>query len=443
MNFKLLVGCVALASAVALSGCDKLGLGGSKEAEEKASEAKKAEEAAKLTADAAKKGEEEAKKTAEDALKKEAEAKKAAEDAAAKAATDTAKAEEAKKAAEEAAKKAEEDRLKAEEEKKKAEEEKAAAEEAAKRDALIKDLTDVSAKLAQLKADLTTSSVAWANSGEKLKADELIALLKEVEGLYNEPGVVQGLLAQSKLDEARTKIDVLRAKLQPISDKAAPMVNEKPVDPAMFEKMLNLLAEETCLIKKNAPTQEFQTAREALFAKYAMDRVIYEQLRARYNQNPKPEDQAKLGQLVGQFCPEPAAPEQPKGEQPTGEEGKLQPTPIGGKTEPGKEEVKTEEAKPGEADGVYKGAIKGKGKKTGKIEFTVKNGKLSGATVQFDNVVYSMQGAFGNHLALVGKSKNGADHMRCNGTVKGKSVKGQCLGTIKKDKYEGLFEATR
>lgn len=437
MNFKLLVGCVAISAAVALSGCDKVKsmMGG--EAEQKAEEAKKAEEEAKKVAEDAKAKEAESAKKAEEATK-QAEAAKKSEEEAKKTAEEAAKKAEAeKKVAEEAAKKAEEERLKAEEEKKKAEEEKAAAEETAKREALVKDLTDLTAKLAQLKADLTTSSAAWANSGDQAKSAELTALLNEVNTLYTEPEAVQGLMAQSKLDEARTKLDVLKAKLQPIADKASPLVEEKPVDPAMFDKMLNLLAEETCLIKKNLPTQDFQVAREALFSKYAMDRVIYEQLRARYNQNPKPEDQSKLGQYVAQYCPEPPAAEQPAAEQPAGEQPAAE-KPAG--EQPATTDVKKEEAKTSALDGVYKGTVKGKGKKPGKLDVIVKNGKLSSATLYFDNQIFNLQGVFGTHLAVVGKSKGGADHMKCNGTVKGNAVVGQCVGTIKKEKFEGPFD---
>ena len=233
-----------------------------------------------------------------------------------KAEAATAVAEKATAAAEQAAAeaKAEVEKAKAEAEEAKAETEKTKAdaedaktriEDKAKRQSLTKDLAEFTAEALNLKNQVKVAKDAWGKVSDTERVGILDEVLEDLGGLETERTVVEGLMVQGKLDEARTKLEVVKAKFPAVKQKAAPTLAEKPVDPVQWKAMLDILAEETCLTKRNLPAQEFQAAREQLFTRYALDRVVYEQLRAQFNQKPAQEDQGYLSQKVTEVCARP------------------------------------------------------------------------------------------------------------------------------------------
>ncbi len=238
-----------------------------------------------------------------------AEATKLAE--AAKDEAEKAKAEAEKKAAEATANlekaKAETELAKAEVEKTKAEaeDEKTRIEDKGKRQALTKDLAEFTAEALNLKEQVKVAKGAWSKVGDSDRVGKLDEVLEDLGGIDTERTVVEGLMVQGKLDEARTKLEVVKAKFPAVKQKAGPTLAEKPVDPVQWKAMLDILAEESCLTKRNLPAQDFQAAREQLFTKYSLDRVVYEQLRAQFNQKPRQEDQVYLSQKVKEVCTAP------------------------------------------------------------------------------------------------------------------------------------------
>jgi hypothetical protein len=445
---KLLVLGVAMAFSVAGTGCKQLGIGGEEKKEEAAAaptdEAKKAEEAAKAA-------QAEAQKKADEALKQAEEAKKKAAEDAAKA-VDLAKAE-ADKAKAEA--QAEVEKAKAA-----AEEEKARIEEKAAREALTRDLAGITGELQTAKTGAAQALAAWQAAADETKTANLAGLVKELDEFETERAAVEGLMVQGKLDEARTKLEVLKAKFPSLKEKTTTLTADKPVDPAQWEAMIKMLAEETCLIKKNLPAQDFQVQREALFQKYGLDRVVYETLRADYNRAPKPEDQAKLGTLVSELCPEPVAPAD--GTAPADAAKPADAAAPADAAKPADGTVPADAAKPADATapadaakpaevkpedkkvgptGIYAGTLVGTGVKSS-IKFDVKGGKLSGATATLAGTAIKLTGAFSNDFLLTGKG--GGDHLKCRGKVTDTFISGSCEGTANNKRFEkASFTAKR
>jgi len=353
-----------------------------------------------------------------DEARKQAEeqAKKAADEAAAKVKEAEAQAEKAKAEAEKA--KAEIEKARAA-----AEEERIRLEEKALREALTKDLAEFTAEFAGFKATLDAGQEAWKE--DEAKSAAIADVTKEFAALEAERAAVDGLMVQGKLAEARTKLEVLKAKYPPVKEKAELLLAEKPVPTEKWENMLKILAEETCLMKKNMPAQEFQKEREAVFTKYGMERPEYEELRAKYNKAPKPEDQARLGRLVSEQCPN---------ELKAVKEEKVEELKEGAVEE-------KKPAAPAGPSGTYSGVLSGAGKK-GSIKFVVKSGKLKSAAAVIGGNKIGLKGAFGKTLKLNGNA--GGHHLRCEGKVHNVKITGTCKGTFEKKKFKNArFTAVR
>jgi hypothetical protein len=282
MKLRTFIVLTALSFLFGLSGCEQIKnlTGQGEEKKEAAAEG----EAATPDPEATKKAE-----------AAQAEAEKAKLEAEAKTAEANALAEKAKAEAEQA-------KLDAEKAKAEAQEEMGRAEDKAKRQALTKDLAEYTAEALNLKNQVAVAKDAWTKAGDTERTAKLDEVIAELANLETERTIVEGLMVQGKLDEARTKLEVVKAKFPATKQKAEPTLAEKPIDPVQWKGMLDILAEESCLTKRNLPAQEFQAAREALFTKYGIDRIVYEQLRAQYNKNPRQEDQNYLGQKVAEVC---------------------------------------------------------------------------------------------------------------------------------------------
>jgi hypothetical protein len=280
MKSRLFAIVLTLLFAASLCGCEQIKelTGQGEEKQEEGAEAAKAGDGAQAEAEKAKEVAEKAKEEAE----------KKAEEATAEASKAKEEAEKAKEEAEKA--------------KAEAEEEKTRVEEKAKRQALTRDLAEFTAEALNLKNQVKVARDAWEKAADTERTALLDEALKELDELETERTVVEGLMVQGKLDEARTKLEVVKAKFPALKQKLAPTLKEKPVDPKQWAAMLDILAEETCLMKANLPAQDFQAKREGLFGKYEIDRVTYEQLRAQYNQKPRQEDQTYLGKKVAEVC---------------------------------------------------------------------------------------------------------------------------------------------
>jgi len=309
MKLNVLVVMVAFGLVFGSTACDKI-TGGDEKKAEAAKEEPKAEEPKKDEAEKQEdvKKDEDAteKKVAEgekkddgtkeevDAAKKEVEvAKNAAKEAEDKTKAAQAEADKIKSEAADKQKKAEEEAAKAkaaaEEQVKKAQEEAAKAQEGAvkmKKEAIVAELKTVTEELTKLKADLTSNLAVWKGTADEAKTAEREAFAKSLDELEAERMAVEGLLAQDKVDDARTKLDLVKTKLAPLKEKVLPLLADKPIDPNRWEIMLQILADETCLTKKNLPAQDFQKERDALFTTYGMDRIEYETLRAEFTKTP-------------------------------------------------------------------------------------------------------------------------------------------------------------
>jgi membrane protein involved in colicin uptake len=283
MKLRILGLLLALAFVSGLYGCEKI-----KELTGQGEEEK--EEGAAEEGDGAK-----AAKQAEAATE---EANKATAAAEHKAAEATAELEKAKAETEQA--KADVEKTKAE-----AEDAKGRIEDKAKRQSLTKDLAEFTAEALNLKNQVKVAKDAWSKVGDTDRVGILDDVLEDLGGLETERTVVEGLMVQGKLDEARTKLEVVKAKFPAVKQKCGPTLSEKPVDPVQWKAMLDILAEESCLTKRNLPAQDFQVAREQLFTTYSLDRVVYEQLRAQFNTKPRQEDQIYLSQKVKEVCTAP------------------------------------------------------------------------------------------------------------------------------------------
>jgi ribonuclease E len=280
MKLRILGLLLALAFVTALYGCEQV-----KELTGQGEEKK--EEGAAEEGDGA-----EATKKAEAAKVEAEKATAAAEQKAAEATADLEKA------------KAETELAKADAEKTKAEAEdaKSRVEDKAKRQSLTKDLAEFTAEALNLKNQVKVAKDSWGKVGDTERVGKLDEVLEDLGGLETERTVVEGLMVQGKLDEARTKLEVVKAKFPSVKTKAGPTLAEKPVDPVQWKAMLDILAEESCLTKRNLPAQDFQAARAQLFTTYSLDRVVYEQLRAQFNTKPRQEDQIYLSQKVKEVC---------------------------------------------------------------------------------------------------------------------------------------------
>lgn len=423
---------VAASLLFILSACKEGGQG----REEKKEEAAQSAELEKVKAEAEKKIAEATQSAQEAAKKAEAEAK--------------AKIEAAKAEAEKA--KAELERAKAE-----AEEEKEQLKEKVAREGLTRELAHITGEMEKRSKILSDARDAWreVDSAKYEKLGEAVARLERLEG---ERSAVEGLMVQGKLDEARTKLEMLKAKFSQFATEVEELTSEQPVDPRKWESMLRILAGETCLTQKNLPVQEFQRQREELFGRYQMDRVEYEQLRARYNQGHKPEDQAKLGQFLKEACAPPAegtpeggraestpaegtpadaasAPTQAESAKGAVEEGKLEKEkPEESKPqEKGPEQGKPEEGKPEEKakaldiSGTFTGPILNTGEKS-TATIKVKNGKLISASATIGNVKFNLKGDFGPKFKLTGRS--GPNKIECSLTADATHVSGVCHGNV-------------
>ena len=228
MKLRILGLLLALAFVSGLYGCEQvkeLTGQGEEMKEEGAAEEGDGAEATKK-AEAAK---EEAEKTTAAAEKKAAEA--AADLEKAKAETELAKAEAEKTKAE-------------------AEDEKNRIEDKAKRQSLTKDLAEFTAEALNLKNQVKVAKDAWGKVGDTDRVSKMDEVLEDLGGLATERTVVEGLMVQGKLDEARTKLEVVKAKFPAVKQKAGPTLAEKPVDPVQWKAMLDILAEESCLTKR-------------------------------------------------------------------------------------------------------------------------------------------------------------------------------------------------
>lgn len=459
---------LALTFVTGIYGCEQVkGLIG--QGEEKKDEAA-SEEAADDSGEATKQAE---------AAKEEAEKARAAAEQ--KAVEATAEVEKAKAEAELA--KAETEKTKAE-----AEDAKGRIEDKAKRQSLTKDLAEFTAEALNLKNQVKVAKDAWGKAGDNERVSKLDEVLEDLSGLETERTVVEGLMVQGKLDEARTKLEVVKAKFPSVKQKGAPILSEKPIDPVQWKAMLDILAEESCLTKRNLPIQEFQAAREQLFTTYSLDRVVYEQLRAQFNQKPRQEDQVYLSEKVKEVCAAPAeeapaeAPAEAPTEAPAEGEAAAPPADAGAdaaapaegtdtaveekpedtaeaateaavakETEEGTGEATVEEvaaadakaAKEAEAEkkaaalkkeeaaisGKFAGKLMVAAHKGATIKVTVKNNVASGVA-KIGGVQIKLSGKFkkgkGN---LVGKS--GTSSLNCPAVAKSTSVSGNCSGKVK------------
>ena len=357
-----------------------------------------------------------------------------------------AEAEKAKAEAEEA--KAEVEKAKSD-----AEDDKKAMESKAKRQELTRQLAEFTAEVTNMKNQITVTRNAWNKLGIQEKDAEFEALLKEHQNIETERVVVEGLMVQGKLDEAQTRLEVVKAKFPTLKDRVAPLLAEKPTDPKQWNAMLNILAEETCLMRKNLPSQEFNTTRDTLFTTHNLDRVVYEQLRAQFNKESKTEDQAFLGQKIAELCPpepdedaneegakEEGAKEEgekAEGEKAEGEKAEHKKT-EGEKAEHKKAEHKKAEDKQAEDKtekivknhantGKYAGKMLVPGK-TGSISLTLKSGKTTGK-VKVGGKSLSISGTLGkNGGTLTGKGSGG--HLKCSCRTANNRISGTCAGKV-------------
>ena len=374
------------------------------------------------------------------AEKAKEEAEKAAEEAKLQAAEAKAEAEKAKAETEKAKEETEKTKLDAEEDK-------AKTEERAVRKALTRELAMFTAELASMHNSLAGAQEAWGRAGITEKAEAMTGLLKEMEPIEAERNTVEGLMVQGKLDEARTKLEVLKAKFPPVKQKADPLLAEKPTDPAKWAAMMKILAAETCLVKKNLPAQEFNANREALFARFGLDRLTYEQLRAEYNKSQRPADQAALGKLVSELCPEGAAAAEgggaagTEGGEAAGAEGGEAAGTEGGEGDAAVEKKddavvekkeddaveKKEEKKDTALSGKFSGTLLAAGKK-GKISLVVKSNKVTGGQVNLSGVKMNLKGKLGSGKSISGKS--GKSQIKCSGKKIASGVSGVCQGSL-------------
>jgi hypothetical protein len=170
-----------------------------------------------------------------------------------------------------------------------------------------------------------------------------------------------------------------------------------------------------------------------LFSTLGMDRVEYEQLRAAYNQAPKPEDQARLGRFVSEKCPETlTAPEPKPEEKPEGAPAETGEPKEEGKG-PDKEPVESPKAEPVKLSGTFSGTLFGAGKK-GSIQFVVAGGALKSASATIGTVSIPLAGSFGDAVMVTGKT--GIDHVRCKGSVTTTKIEGTCDGTFEKKRFQ-------
>lgn len=363
---------------------------------------KKAEEA-KAAAEAAAKSEVEKAKALGQAEADKAKAEAEAKAAGAMAQVDKAKAEGDAKAAAALAE-AESTRKLAAQEVAKAQEEKAKAEEAAlklKKDNLANELKTLTEEHAKMKTELATNLAAW-KAADAAKAGEREAIMAELTALEGDRAAVEAFSAADKLDDARNKLDLMKAKFAPLKEKVATLVGEKPVDPAKWTTMLNILTEETCMTQANLPAQEFQKMREVLFAQYEMDRVEYETLRAQFTRNSKPEDQAKLGEMVAAKCPPKAA----------------------------------EAADKKNYDGKWTGTVTFGGK-TDQVTFTLKGNTLTGS-ISVPGASMNVTGGVATHSQFAGRRSD--DFINCHGKRSGGEISGTCIGALNKKRVAGSYK---
>ncbi|GEM_PF-5020208 len=426
--------------AFAASGCEKIKelTGGDKagdvKAEPKADEAAAAAEAAKKEVEKAK---EEAEKIKADAEKAKADAEAKAKEALAEAEKKTeqvkADAEKAKVEAEAktAGATAEADKAKAEAEAKaaaalaeaestrklaaqevaRAQDEKAKAEEEAvkiKKETFAKELTELTKLHAELKTELAGNLAAWKAANDEAKAAERQAILDELTSIEGDRTAAEAAAAADKLDEAQVKLDGMKAKLDPLKTKVAGLIEERPVDANRWNTMMQILAEETCMTKNNLPAQEFQKMREVLFAQYEMERAEYEAMRAQFTKASKPEDQAKLGEMVNAKCPE-KTPEEKAAEE--------------------KEKEKKE------YDGKWSGKVS-LGNASTTSSLYLKGNYLSGK-VSLGGVTFKVTGAVGGHSQFTGRT--GTDYINCRGKRYKGEISGSCNGTLARKRLTGKY----
>lgn len=450
MRTRWFVAALAMMFVIGTAGCDKVKemVGGGEEAAQEAEAAKKEAEEAKASAEAEK-------KKAEDALKKVDEAKKSAEEA-------KKSEEEARKATEEAVRKAEDEKRKAEEAKLQA------AQEAnrVKRDALGSRLAEQTQEVSRLGTELNAGFAAWKGR-DQAKADELAGLLQRVAELDSGLKEVELLMEQEKFDEAETRLKTIQGRLTPVKETAMPLLADRPVDEALWGKMLDILAEENCLKRKNMPVQEFSRSYQGLFDTYGMDRNQYEELRAKFQREARPEDQQKLQDLIKQKCADvtatptqdaPATPEgQPAGEQPVAEqpvgEQPVAEQPVAdqpaeepdmGDTQeatgetpeaPAGDKAPSEEKKVTNS-GTYSGKVTVNGK-TGTMKVIVKGKTVSGhAALPGANIKISGTASKGLKFSGVHTKSN----ISCTGTFGTGHISGNCNGTLNAKSFRYTFK---
>ena len=442
MKFRWLTLIVLFAFAMTPMGCDKIkeltGQGekdGTTE-EKKADEPKTSDEVAQAIAEAEK-------------------AKAEAETAKAEAEAEKAKVEQAQKRVAEA----EADKAKAEEDRMKSEEQHELDNQKKAREGLTKDLQELTTRIATTKTGLNSAYAAWKSRDEG-KALEIKGLLDEIQKLDEETSLVEQLMTQNKFDEAGTKVASIQGKLGPVETKSASLMKDRPVDEGKWNATISILAEETCLQKKNLPVQDFQKEYQGLFAKYGIEREEYEQLRAKFNKSASPDDRMLLMKTVKEKCTEqmeakteevvaPAEDDTATEEKadtevaPADTEGKSDGEAVEEGTDT--EEAEAVEEEPKEevsVDGTYQAFVKVKGKK-GSLKLHLKNKGVSGRAALPGSKPINVKGSYtgSKHVKFSGSATRGK--IACTGTLGDGHIKGSCSGRVSGTATSFSFNATK
>ena len=422
MKFRWLTLIVLVAFAMTPLGCDKI---------------------KELTGQGEKDGTTEEKKTDESKTSGEvAQAKAEAEKAKAEAEEAKAKVEQAQKRVVEA----EADKAKAEEDRMKAEEQHELENQKKAREELTKELQDLTSRIATTKTGLNSTYAAWTSRDDG-KALEIKGLLDEIQKLDEETSQVEQLMTQNKFDEAETKVASIQGKLSPVETKSASLMKDRPVDEGKWIATISILAEETCLQKKNLPVQDFQKEYQGLFAKYGLEREEYEQLRAKFNKSASPDDRMMLMKMVKEKCTEQMEAKTEETEVPEEDDSATEETPdtevapvdieekadgeaVEGDTDAEDTEVAEEEPKKEiSADGTYQAIVKVKGKK-GSLKLHLKNKGVSGRAALPGAKLINLKGSCtaSKHVKFSGKAARGK--IACTGTLKDGYIKGSCSGRV-------------
>lgn len=274
-------------------------------------------------------------------------------------------------------------------------------------------LKEARARLAKVTGLLGEAKTDWQVARDADKIGLMDTFLMQTVQLDKDLQLAQEVLAKGHVELADMKLTVVETQLETLEARALDRPDVLAPSDEEMKAMLNILAEETCLVRKQLPVKSFREERVKLFEKYQLGRAQYERLRTIHNREPKAEYQLLLGDLISKACPVPGA---------------------------DKEEA-VEPEDPGPAvTGRFAGEFKTPDK-AGTIEFEVKNGNVSGGFLRFDGALFTLRGGVRKNVLLVGRTADAKNHTKCTGANVAGKLSGTCSGALGTRRFEGPFFA--